>query len=735
MNCVLRWSATACIVVTSVKATAQVPAATSSPENDEVVQLEAYNVTTSLDRYAETNSSAGSKVPMEVKEMPYSLRVLNSAFLDDVRSSRLEDAFGYVTGLNKQGTNANAFTLRGFSAAGSNLQSVQVDGLPGPPSRFASPPTINVERLEVLKGPTSVLYGQANPGGLLNIVTKSPQQVRRTTFSTFLSTYAGNTSSFGDAFSYTASLDATGPLDAGKRFLYRLVLSYEDQESFRDYYYQDNVYIHPSLTYRISPDTFVTVKVDYVREERQSNDGLAVPFLNAALLPPINVSYTSPDALDTDYGDSVTGMFQTLLMDRWTVRATYRTTWHTDSRYSLETAQGAIVSNATNYLLSTIRPRFRVQENQKGYNFLDANIFGTLGSAKVKHTLLAGINGGKEWLRTNRIAFGPMTPAVNLYQSVPNVRATYPAVPTGAQDRQSNFWNYGVYFSDQISVGDKLDALLGWRWDKQDSYQKDATANRGIKPSESATLPTIGLVYHALPTVSLYGSYSEGFKPQAPGNVDINDNPNFPPESAEQIEYGVKLDALQRRLIASLAVYDIKKQNVLTGTGTTSPTGNPIANLSGLQQSKGVEFEVAYLPVPHWQIQAGYTYIDARVKKSTTATLVGALLDNTPHNAGNLWTRYNFPTGPLRGFGVGLGVIYVGQRQAIITNVATARFELPSYTRADFALFFRAKQYDLALNVQNALDRTYIAGALPGGADRINPGDPRKITLSARYNF
>lgn len=725
----------ACLFGLAHAALAQVA---SPPVDDHVVKLDAFTVTTSLDRYAETNSSAGSKVPMEVRDMPYSIRVLNAAFLDDVRSSRLEDAFGYVTGLHKQGTNANAFTLRGFSAAGSNLQSVQVDGLPGPPSRFASPPTINVERMEVLKGPTSVLYGQANPGGLINIVTKSPQEVRRTTLSTFLSTYSGQTSSFGDVSSYTVSLDTTGPIDAGKKWLYRLVVSYEDQESFRDYYYQDNLYIHPSLTYRLSADTSVTLKFDHVREERQANDGLAVPFLNLAYLPPINVSYTAPNNLDTDYGDSITASFQTRLFDRWTVRGTYRNTWHTDSRFSLETAQGAIVSNATNYLLSTIRPRYRVQDNQKGYDFVDVNAFGVFTTGKVKHTVLFGWNGGNEWLRTNRLAFGPFTTPVNLYRSVPATPAVYPATATGQQDRQTNFWNYGVYVSDQIKIGERLDALLGWRWDKQDSYQKEITptAVRGIKPSESATMPTAGLVYHVTPTVSVYGNYSEGFKPQNPGNVDINNNPDFPAERSEQKEWGVKVDTLDHRLIASFGLYDIMKKNVLTATGTTSSTGNAIANLSGLQQSKGFELELAYLPKPYWQVQVGYTYIDAKVITSTTASIVGARLDSTPHHSGSLWTRYNFPSGGLKGLGLGLGTIWVGSdREAVITNVATSRLTLPGYARTDVGLYYKYKRYDLAVNVANVFDRAYLAGAFPGGPDRINPGEPRKVTFSARYAF
>ncbi|MFM9955672.1 MAG: TonB-dependent siderophore receptor, partial [Opitutaceae bacterium] len=705
----------------------------SAPEekiSGETIQLEKFSVTTALDRYSDTMSAAAMKLPVAQKDLPFTVQALNAAFLNDIRSSRLEDAFGYVVGLNKQGPAANQFTLRGFSAAGSNLQSLQIDGLPGPSSRFASPPSINVDRMEVLKGPTSVLYGQANPGGMINVITKSPQPVQRTTLSAYASTYEGQTSGFGDAFSYTTSLDTTGAIDDAKHWLYRFILSYEDQDSFRDYYYQENKYIYPSLTYKWNADTFVTIKADYVREVRQANDGLAVPFLDASLLPAINVSYDAPDGEDTDYGESLTALFQTRLHDRWTARATYRTTYHTDTRAAYEHAQQAIVSNNNNYLLSTIGRRLRLQGNVKRFNFIDANIFGELGPDTFKHTLIAGVNGGKEYLDTDTIAQGGTTPvitAVNLYASVPDIASMFPTVFTAAgltaqRRRQTDFWNYGYYASDQISVGKYFDASLGVRNDRQDSYQKTTAratgAQSGLKQSLSKTLPSAGLVFHPTADLSLYASYCEGFKPQAPGNVDITDNPNFPPETSSQVEFGIKVDALDHKLTGGVSYYDIKKKNVLTATGTTSPTGNPIANLSGLQEAKGVEVSVSYLPKPYWQIQAGYTYIDAKVKTSTTATLPGARLDNTPKHSGNLFTRYNLPDGRFKGLGFGLGVIHAGERQAIITNVVrtvtvnattgiatvTGPLALPGYTRVDVGLYYKRGRFDYALNVGNLFD-------------------------------
>lgn len=256
-------------------------------------------------------------------------------------------------------------------------------------------------------------------------------------------------------------------------------------------------------------------------------------------------------------------------------------------------------------------------------------------------------------------------------------------------------------------------------------------------------------MFHPIADFSLYASYCEGFKPQAPGNVDVTDRPNFPSETSTQLEIGVKADAFNHKLTGGVSVYDIRKKNVLTATGTNAPSGNPIANLSGLQEGKGVEATVAYQPLPHWQVQIGYTYIDARVKTSTTVTLPGALLDNSPHNAGNLWTRYNVPKGQLKGLGIGFGLVYAGVRQAIITNIpttitvnattraviATGRLELPGFTRSDLAVYYRRGRLDYALNVGNLLDRTYVSGAIPADATRLKAGDPRKLTFSVKVDL
>lgn len=233
---------------------------------EEIVQLATFNVTATLGAYAETTSSAVTKMPVPLRDVPQSVQLLNASFLGDLRANTLEDVYPYVVGMTRESSQANTFTLRGMSMSqGNSVQSVQIDGLPGLSSRYGSPTTANVERLEILKGPTSVMYGQANPGGLLNIVTKKPKASASNVLSTAFSTYGGRTSGLGSDVSFTGMLDMTGPLDAERKWLYRFVLSKENTESFRNDVEGDTIHVYPMLTYRWSADTEITAQFEIGR--------------------------------------------------------------------------------------------------------------------------------------------------------------------------------------------------------------------------------------------------------------------------------------------------------------------------------------------------------------------------------------------------------------------------------------------------------------------------------------
>jgi len=167
--------------------------------------------------------------------------------------------------------------------------------------------------------------------------------------------------------------------------------------------------------------------------------------------------------------------------------------------------------------------------------------------------------------------------------------------------------------------------------------------------------------------------------------------------------------------------------------GQFFPNGVAIYQLFGEQRSNGVEMSVTYQPLPHWQFQTGYTYFDARALRATAPTVVNARLENAPRNSGHFWTRYNFPNGPLRGFGFGLGITAVGQRNGITTNDPAQKLSVGAYAKVENAFYYDWKRYSFALNIANTFDKSYILSA--DAATDVVPGSPRKITASVRCSF
>jgi len=336
-------------------------------------------------------------------------------------------------------------------------------------------------------------------------------------------------------------------------------------------------------------------------------------------------------------------------------------------------------------------------------------------------------------------------PKINVYRPVHGLTA-YPTVnsTTGtgpSQIANQRYYNYGAYFSDQIKLGRRWRVSLGARTEKYDTKYDDTAVlvatGKVINPGQTArpraTVPSVGVVYQPSGNLSVYASYSEGFKPTPPNAVAVG-APTPAPERATQKEVGIKADLFNRKAEVLVSVYDIVRKDVVEAVP------NVIDPVTGIQvyrtlsnQSRGVEVSVNLQPVPHWQTQIGYAYNDARVTQSVSPVLLQAPLANAPHHSGNFWTRYNFPGGRLRGFGVGLGVVFTGAQNLVLDNRPSAQLIIPSVTRVDLAFYYKWRQYDFAVNVYNVTDRSYLAGG--DAITDVVPGAPRKITASVRTKF
>ncbi len=713
-------------------AKARAPAAPAAGATDRVVKLEEFKVGIAIGSYAEVMSTAGNKTPMSLRDLASTIQMLNASFISDTRAQSLEDLYPYVIGMARESTAAVGFTLRGFSSNTSLTMfgNVQVDGLPGLGSRYGSPTTANVERVEVLKGPVSVLYGQMAPGGVINVETKRPSARAKTTLFSSASSFAGAHSPFGEDAGFSTVLDTTGAFDGGKRFLYRLIANYETADSFRQNSTTANYDFFPSFTWRVDAATEVTLQGEFIRERRFSDGFLVAPFFDTTLVAPRDVTYQKKDSPEYDRGDDFGLSAQHRFANQWEFKFNVRDVQHRDGRKLLENRD---VVSATPVAASEVQRRYRHQFNRRRYAYLDANLHGDLGSGVMRHTVLLGASFGYETHDFIRWAFSTADVAnVNLY--APDLLSPYPSLAGGpTQDAVSQLYNYGVYATDQIAIGRRWRASVGLRHEKQDAGYRDWVSSFRFSQSLDTTVPSLGAVYQPNEALSFYASYAEGFKPSVPQTTDARGH-HFPAEKAAQLELGLKADLLDNKVTALVAAYSISRRHVIEQVaGQYFPNGVAIYQLFGEQRSEGVEASVTYQPLPHWQFQAGYTYFDARAIGASDPIVVNARLENAPRNSGHFWTRYNFSSDSWRGFGVGLGVTTVGQRNGITTNNPAQKLSIAGYTKVENAFYYDWKRYSFAVNISNTLDQSYILSA--DAATDVVPGPPRKITASVRCAF
>jgi iron complex outermembrane receptor protein len=703
--------------------------------DDSVVRLEAFQVAGEIGRYAEKSSSVGTKTPMELKDYAGTVQILNAAFLSDQRARTLEDVFPYIVGMARESTDSVGFTLRGFGNAnpGVTLQNLQIDGLPGTASRYGAPTTANIERVEVLKGPSSLLYGQLDPGGLINIVTKSPQVTASNNLFASVYTYGGETAPFGKEVSESAYIDSTGPIDSGKHLLYRMIASFDNIKSFRNYNFQHNYFFYPSLTYRWDANTELTAKLNIVNQRQHYDTGLIAPFSIISLVAARNVTYQEPNDVQYDNGDSLDTDFRHTFSDGWVLKIDTRNVLHKDGRRVIETKG---VNSTLPVENSTVVRRLRHMINSRQYDFLDANVYGNFGPEALRSTLIVGLNGGYENSDLHRLAFGPtVLPNVNLYDPLIGV-TDYPAdTPAGNTHAILKMNNYAAYASDQIKIGAHWHADVGVRYDRQDATYNDPVLLLLQTQSVHAVVPSGGLIYEPTDHLSLYASYASSFIPLPPTTVDANGHAGFAPEKSNQVETGLKADFLENKLTAVLALYDIHRANVVENVPLGFlANGVQYSIPIGTQESTGVELSLTYQPIPNWEIELNGSYDDARVTKTLDLTILNTRLPNAPRQDESLWTRYNVPSGPLKGYGFGLGAFNVSDRVGTsTTNLPGKSYEIAGYWRVDTALYYEWGHSSVALNVQNVFDRKYIL-SVPLFF-QITPGDPRRMTFSYKTQF
>jgi iron complex outermembrane recepter protein len=654
--------------------------------------------------YSTTNATAATKTDTPLRDIPQSIQVVPRQVIEDQKITDIIDAAKNVSGvINRAGFGgvADDYNIRGFD----NFDKLR-DGFV---SSFSEVAPNNIERVEVLKGPASVLYGQFEPGGIINYVTKQPLDQPY---------YAADLTVGSYAF-YEPSFDISGPLTQDKRLKYRLNASYRNSGSFVDFVDREVVQIAPTLTYQIAKNTKLNFSYEYIRSDGTFYDGLPVD----------PVLFQLPR--DRFIGEPSNFLKQETNTINLTLDHKFSKNWEIRSGFSAQ---------LFNLNMSAFRPSSVEPDGQTLNRFFQADILydfntytfqtdvmGRFKTGPIQHQILFGINLQRQTFDDYQLY--ATAPSIDLFNPVYD--ASTPTVFDDGPLRSKSLRNtVGLYLQDQITLLPNLKLLVGGRYDFITQTNKDVFFDiDGVTPlgppetstnNSQAFSPRVGLVYQPIEPVSLYASFSQSFVPSF--SRDRN-NDFLPPSRGTQYEVGVRAEFLDRKVTANLAAYEITKTNV----AVTDPLDPAFSIATGEVKSRGIEFDISGEPLPGWNIIASAYLNDAFVSKDTDPANVGQRFINAPSQGASLWSTYEIQKGPAKGLGFGAGVFFVGDREVELPNT----FVLPSYVRVDATIFYRRKNWRVGLNFKNLFDKTYYEYQGVG----IQVGDPFTILGTVSVEF
>ena len=652
--------------------------------------------------YRVPNASVGTRTDTPLRDVPQSITVIPQQVIEDQQATRLFEVLQNAPGVFQGGvsprTYSNVFNIRGFASFDQTL----VNGLPDPTVGnvgFGS----NIERVEVLRGPASVLYGQGGLGGRVNLVTKQPL----TEPLYFVEASAG---SF--AF-YRGAIDLSGSLNEDRTVLYRLNSSAQTTESFIDFYEQQRYLVAPVLSWQIGDRTNLTLEADFSAVEGPLD--LGIPAVGSVLPNPNGDIPRDRYIGEPDIDNSQQQVFRVGLdlnhrfSDNWQLRSVFRTSF-------LRLDRGFVFSTGLTEDLRLLNRGFDTQSYDENiYNF-DTYAVGNFATGNIQHQLVAGIN----LFRYDTNTIGDFSRSID---PLDIFNPKYGASPTGSENLDYDITNrtqqLGLYLQNLVSLTDNLKLLLGGRLDFASQDFQDAAVDMDDFSQEQAFSPRVGIVYQPIEPISLYASYGRSFN-QATSTFSAA-QPE--PERGEQYEIGAKFD-ISNRLAATLAFYNLTRSNL----PTTDPNNPSLSIQVGEQRSRGIEFDISGEILPGWNIIVGYAYTDAIITEDNNFE-VGNRLNNVPEHAFNVWTTYRIQSGDFRGLGFGLGIFYFGERQGDLANT----FELPGYARTDAAVFYDRNNFRAALNVRNLFNTDYFVSAQSRA--RVFPGDPITVVGTISWQF
>ncbi|MCE7965788.1 MAG: TonB-dependent siderophore receptor [Nitrospira sp. NTP2] len=684
--------------------------------------------------YSVDESSTATRIPAPIHDTPRSVEVVTRQVLDDQKVIRFSEALRNVSGVSQsstQGGQGGTFMIRGFASELNVFKNGFRDD-----STFSSRTQrdiINIESVEVVKGPPSYLYGRSDPGGVINQVTKAPLKNRYYSAEMIVGSYG----------LYRPQIDIGGPLNESKTLTYRFNGMYESAESYRDGVKSQRIFLAPTFGWEMSSRTTLRFEGEYLFDRSPIDRGL-IAFGNGVAPIPISRFLGDPNRkMEVQQGKATITLWHEINdMFRW--RTAFRAAAARSRYSSLES--NFLVGAESDGILNLAR--YEIPTTVQSH-YLQNELHGNFFTGSIKHKTIIGIELGRE--NSSATASGDFggdttTPGAFSYINIfnPNDRLFLNPTLTKFSDASQQNNILGAYVGDQVDLLDNLHMHFGGRFDLFDqtiTNRPDGLTPTGSENTKTDTAfsPSVGIAYQPWKPITLYANYTESFAPQSAGSRSISGN-LFDPERGKSYEGGVKYEAFGGKLRSTVAVFDIKKKNVLTADPLN---GFFFSVATGEQRSKGVEFDISGQILPGWDIIANYAYIDTRVTKDLLFA-EGSRAPNSALHQGSLWTTYFFQEGVVKGFGAGIGMYAQGKRNGIFQCQDPANcqapFELAGYVRMDAALYYRKQEVFnktnllAAINFTNLLDHRYFSGA-QNFREIVYTGAPFTAVGSLRFEF
>jgi len=708
------------------------------------------------DLYNSEMSVTATKVDESFLNVPLTSESVTAGVLRDLQVNRLEDALQYVSGaeIAPNGQSALGFILRGFPTYQYYLDGVRVS----PDLHHdAFRDFANVERIDVVKGPASLLYGRTEPGGAINVITKQPLA------DPFLSVEQQ-----GGSFGYERTeLDAGGPVLGNHSLLYRFNGAYEDENSFRDIPGSHRVFFAPVVTWNSSQATSTTFYGEFLDSHDVHDSGL--PIVGDRLPPvPAERSLEVGGEIHTkDYRIGIKGSH--VFADGWILRHHFDARWTTTP----QTPQAALSDDgldATRCMTGSCpvsRELVSIPESSGHTYFASVDALRDFSIWILRDSLLVGTDYFSS-RGASRLTFrnDPSLATDSLQPSAGGINWSLLQDPDSSVLSSTQEDWIGAYVQNQLQVGNTLHLLIGGRFDavheriNREGMQKFRdglpfpifppgtinTFNYGQTDKLTAFKGRAGLLWHPLQTLSAYVNFSQNFGVSAglfagDGNLQLL----LPAEQAQEWEAGLKLESPHGRLAATFAWFNLFKQNIATPVLSPALDNSSIEFLMNGAHNTGLEADFRGELAPGLQLLANYAYIHSRIENYVgqwidgppkNAELVGNLgdrMEGVPEHGGSLWASYHVDGGALRGLKLGFGGVARGNRKGDNLN----DYQLPAFVKfsalAGYGWRAVDTNFEVQLNVDNLFDRRYFESL--SGTRTVMPGMPRRFIATVRASF